>query len=44
VRVGDHLDVRGVDGSEPVIDVRDSDAGAADAPVDLVGDGDGGVG
>lgn len=44
VRVGDHLDVRGIDGSEPVIDVRDRDAGATDSPVDLVGDGDGGVG
>jgi uncharacterized membrane protein (UPF0127 family) len=51
VRVGDQLDVRGLDGADPVIDVRDpapaDDEGAAPAspaptsPRDLAGDGDG---
>jgi uncharacterized protein len=56
VRVGDQLDVRGLDGADPVIDVRDGSAAPTDVPdpiapsaptappVDLVGDGDGGAG
>ena len=49
VRVGDQLDVRGLDGADPVIDVRDPGAGhgatpaspAPASPADLTGDGDG---